>query len=476
MLSPYFDHVERELRSAVRQRKHLPWYTRLRARHPRALVTVLAALVIAGPAAAAVSLLQSGSPIGAGAPLTPKAGAGVAVRGGELLPLRVDDPAGGPPWGMRLIRTSRGLVCLQVGRVAFGTIGVLGQDGAFNDDGRFHAFSPNYRSGPVPCPVPDARGHAFINVSDSAAPTSGLDQPTGCRPPSQAPRPSPLASLPPRARARLAAQRARPVCPAASLRTIYYGLLGPDAVSITQQTASGKLITTPTGPDGAYLIVLPYRPAATEVSIDGGLFPGAIRTVHYRDGHSCSLPAPKPYGGQLAECQPVGYVSSTGPLPTPAQVASPVRVHVERIKTKAWCVRLSPPGVPYPCRGATPRGFQRLVGGPPSALVIISWISRVPVKSGHSYYYYTINSPPLNRYDVVTACGASQASDQTDSNYTAGQRVVQSFFVPLTCHGVTHGNVTLVTTTAPFTPAGAMPAVRGQSVGREVGHYSLRIP
>lgn len=64
---------------------------------------------------------------------------GVPVVGTvRLLSLRVPDPAGGPPWGMRVMRTTGGDECMQVGRVHDGRLGVLGQDGIFRDDHRFH--------------------------------------------------------------------------------------------------------------------------------------------------------------------------------------------------------------------------------------------------------------------------------------------------------------------------------------------------
>ncbi len=54
------------------------------------------------------------------------------------LPIAAPDPAGGPPWGMRELSTSRGTGCLQIGRIVDGKLGALGQDHAFGDDGRFH--------------------------------------------------------------------------------------------------------------------------------------------------------------------------------------------------------------------------------------------------------------------------------------------------------------------------------------------------
>ena len=102
---------------------------------------VVVGLVVAGPAVAAVTLLRSGSSVRPNVPLTAGEYNGVALSSGaELLSLRDPDPAGGPPWGLKLIRTTRGLLCVQVGRVLLGTVGALGQDGAFGNDGNFHPF------------------------------------------------------------------------------------------------------------------------------------------------------------------------------------------------------------------------------------------------------------------------------------------------------------------------------------------------
>jgi hypothetical protein len=35
----------------------------------------------------------------------------------RLLALCVADPDGSPPWGLRMIKTTRGLMCVQVGRI-----------------------------------------------------------------------------------------------------------------------------------------------------------------------------------------------------------------------------------------------------------------------------------------------------------------------------------------------------------------------
>ena len=44
---------------------------------------------------------------------------------------KAPDPAGGLPWGVRLIQERPLAACLQIGRVRDGRIGALGQDGSY---------------------------------------------------------------------------------------------------------------------------------------------------------------------------------------------------------------------------------------------------------------------------------------------------------------------------------------------------------
>ena len=55
-----------------------------------------------------------------------------------MLSVRAQDPNGRLAWGVRLAATTRGLGCLEVGRVQDSNVGVVGQDHAFSDDGKFH--------------------------------------------------------------------------------------------------------------------------------------------------------------------------------------------------------------------------------------------------------------------------------------------------------------------------------------------------
>ena len=145
-----------------------------------------------------------------------------------MLALRAADPQGGLPWGMRLVHTTRGEICVQIGRLDDDQLGQLGIDGAFHDDGRFHPLAPDILpesdSGDVSCNLggPIAIG-SWPGGDRSAAPNS--PERTSFKP------------------------------TAKDLRSISWGLLGPHAVSITYHTAAG-VRTRPVAPGtGAYLIV-----------------------------------------------------------------------------------------------------------------------------------------------------------------------------------------------------------------------------
>lgn len=267
--------------------------------------------------------------------------------------------------------------------------------------------------------------------------------------------------------------------------SVFYGLLGPDAVSVTHETPNGGLVTTPTGPDGAYLVVLPSQPNINNggFSYDAGLFPGAVRAVTYRDGHTCRLPAPNVPGRGGASCPPVGYASPAGPLPTPAAVAAHVTARLEI--AKSYCVKGE---LTEPCPTRIPPGFSRLNmrSEPAQGLVVSSFTSRVAVTNGQSYYYIQTCNPPPNGSSRIPRwfqrlsrktflCFYGGSGDPTDADYKAGTRVTNSEFVALQPRGVIHGDVSLVITTGPTAPSPS-PAAKGQSVGRGVGHFTINAP
>ena len=276
---------------------------------------MLGALSVTAVALAATGVLSLGGPARFGTSVQPHAGSGVAVPGSvRLLAVRTADPDGGPPWGMRTTRTTRGAVCLTVGRVVDGRLGALGIDGAFGDDDLLHPFTAGLFD-PQPCAVPDADGHAFLSQAATGYPAAAtgfylVAQAGGCR-----------ASL----------QGLRGDCASSRLRDLYYGLLGPDAVSISYRTPSGAVRSEPTtGPDGAYLLVLPYRHGPKGVTVSGELtgMTGPIVKVGLRGGRVCR-PAP------TVNCGAIGERAPGAPELTARDVRAPV--HVQAIHARAYC-------------------------------------------------------------------------------------------------------------------------------------------
>jgi hypothetical protein len=386
----------------------------------RPLVIALAILLLASAGAVAGGvLLLRGSPVTPRVPPAPTMNEGAAaIAGSHLLPLRVADPVGGPPWGLRTVRTTRQNVCLQVGRLAFGTIGAIGVDGAFGNDHRFHAFSDNYLN-QNQCAELDGRGNAFGNFSAYGIPASAVGM---------------AENGPPSVGCLRGLRRWRPgrplPCPAQELRNVYFGLLGPQAASVTYVSRSGREATMPTvGSDGAYLVVTGWDAHSHEDEIGSGgssmqlVKTGPLRAVTYRDGHVCRLRLAWP-------CANVGFVPAASHL-TPAQLTSAVTVR--KVRAHSYCDSQSVPLI-RPCGARVPSGFVRDVGGPPSELVEISFTARVAVTTSRSYYF----AAEFYRYSA--SCPEIAGSVGTSSNLRAGQRVTLYSLEPIGCK-VVHGVV-----------------------------------
>lgn len=178
---------------------------------------------------------------------------GVQVASVQLLPLLVADPQGGPPWGMRLLRTTRGWTCVQVGRVAAGHFGELGVDGAFGWDGRLHPTPPQQ------IPEEGTVGVGPVN-DDCLAPEETFSGEIGALDRSAA----------------FGAQER--TMPDADLRRISFGLLGRHALAITYRTTRRDSTLPIRPPYGAYLIVeaVSGRDHVTGV----GAAPGSDRPSH----------------------------------------------------------------------------------------------------------------------------------------------------------------------------------------------------
>ncbi len=240
-------------------------------------VTVITLLALVTIALAATGVILSGAPVRPEEVLNPSVGVGVPAPGAsQLLPLRVADPVGGPPWGMRIVSTTRGEECVQIGRVQHGQLGELGIDGAFHDDGRFH---------PIPA---DAlpRDEFHHQIFDSMLGTAT----TSCHLAGEAVMGEHLGVSP-----SAAAESPRSPGPAVGLRDLSYGLLGPQAVSVTYHRDANQRTVTVLAPLGAYLIVTPAR-AREQVGYGnealgtpGDLAPSSPFTaITYRiDGKTC---------------------------------------------------------------------------------------------------------------------------------------------------------------------------------------------
>jgi hypothetical protein len=219
--------------------------TRLRAWFARRLNAgaVAAVLLLSGGAVAlAATGVLDGSPVKPETQVSAISGNGIPTSPTAThLVLAAADPDGGLSWGMRVFHTTRGQLCMQVGRVQSGQLGVLGLDSAFDSDGRFHALPtdalpPGYGGSSANVECVEA-GQTLI-FEDANADRSGERLlPEEFRPPPHGRR----GELP----------------PARDLRTLAYGVLGPHAVSVTYRTSTGLRTVRVTGADGAFLIVEP---------------------------------------------------------------------------------------------------------------------------------------------------------------------------------------------------------------------------
>jgi hypothetical protein len=237
------------------------------------LLAGLAGLLVAGGALAAVTgLLDSGDPVpnGPSSPLTPVP----STDAFTLASVRAADPDGGAEWGVGTYdaiptaeASPRGEVpagiaaqlrkrvtCVVVGRVQNGQLGVVGRDGVFGNDGRFHTLSPSAQGSSV-CGG-RAKDGAFVNISSGPPiPASGYTGPAGtsiggCRERVNLNGPT----VSPQTRRKL---RGVPRCSPAGLRRVVAGFAGPHAATATI-IAPGYRKTLKLRPkeNGAYLFVM----------------------------------------------------------------------------------------------------------------------------------------------------------------------------------------------------------------------------
>lgn len=360
-------------------------------------------------AALAAGGLLTGEPVKdpPGAAAKPTEGLGtVKARSAVLTGLRVADPAGGPAWGLRTSKTTREQGCVQVGRVVGSRLGVLGQDGSFDNDGRFHELPPGV-SERRDCQPLDAAGNSFVAISYQGLPASGAGGDCSVRPtPAD---PTGTGTQPAKT----------PLCAKDSLRILFYGTLGPEATSVTYLDENGAVKSTPTsGRQGAYLVVL--RPSAKRPA--KGYYvpapsPGSgLRSVRYRDGGECRIRDPRSIGG-AKRCPRVGYVPPKVKRVSTADLESPV--------TATFAPRPVDP-----------------TAGTPSASKLLSWqltvrfTSRVAVNPPS---YYIVTTAP----DDAGRCQSGIGFGPVARTLRAGERVTFNTFVPKRCRGLVRGKITL---------------------------------
>jgi hypothetical protein len=406
-------------------------------------------LVLAAAALAAGGVIQLGSPaklpFSSFGEANPHEGYGALVPGTvHMVPIAATDPGGGLDWGMRLLSTSRGQGCIQIGRLLDGKLGALGQDGAFGDDGRFHELPVSAAFDMNGCALLDGDGRLFTNVTaDERAASAWVGtggRLGGCVPASAGPYEKGLHIT---RREREMGVKPPPICRQSDLRNVYYGLLGPQAQSITYVLGGQRHTLDTVGADGAYLFVtrasahqlLNFANAGTAdvVPVDG-----PIKEIHYRDGATCHLTAKSWIGGAYA-CtpslsEPVGYVP-VGKVATHAELATPIRVRL---------------------------GHDRLG----HTAVVLSFKARVAVadaRSAYSVIWYETGMKP-----------GQYAGTGTDADVAAGQTLTFTLGAGSFTHGlprgVLHGTVSLLQQTG----AGGLEGPGSERV--PVGGFAIHVP
>jgi hypothetical protein len=338
-------------------------------------IPVLAVLVLGGAAVAFASgLFSFGAPV-ASTPVFSDADVGLgAVLPGtvKLLPIATPDPQGGPAWGMRVMSTTRGAGCVQVGRLVGGKLAALGQDDAFDNDGRAHELPLSAAINTFSCTLLDSKGQFFnsVTVVGQSASAAWWFRSTSCVP-TGTPR---------------SASAAHPACPLRDERDVYYGVLGPDAKSITY-ILDGKQYTKATvGSPGAYLIVTDAPSAHQPLGGAGGgtgddvpVF-SPITSIQYRGGTTCHLLTAHKWIVGFHACKPalnvpLGYVRAIAP--TRAQIAAPI--HARLINTPARVVHFHA----RPRRGLPTSGVIHV---PASQQLVVTFKSRIAITTMRGQY------------------------------------------------------------------------------------------
>jgi hypothetical protein len=226
-------------------------------------------------------------------------------------------------------------------------------------------------------------------------------------------------------------------------RNLYFGLLGPDATSVTYVLEGQRHTLATSGPEGAYLIVTRSTPGQLLTGVGaGGVVPvdGPITEIHYRDGATCHLTSRSWIGGAYA-CTPsmpvpVGYVAPQALSYTHPQVEAPLKVKLIRTRHGRYELRLT---------------FK-------------SRVALTNAQSGYDFIWY-----------VPGALHENHGGYRTESDIAAGQ-TVSTTTCPLP-PGVIHGTVSLHEPYEVFKrKSEVVYAFKYEKVGVQVASFSVHIP
>lgn len=412
------------------------------------VVPVIVVLVLAAAAVAVASGLVS-----FGAPATsvpvfanPSQGLGTVVPGSAtVVPVSVPDPHGGLPWGIRVLKTTRGVGCLQVGRLLDGRLVAVGQDGAFGDDGKAHELALSTNIERLNCSFVDGRGRIFESVTIKGQPASAAPG-VHCEPPGTY-APSHHASF--------------STCPLQDERNLYYGMLGPDATSLSYRTGGRSHTVATVGPDGAYLIVT----TGTSHRYSGqagtrerrGLYAsddvpvyGPIATIHYRDGSTCHLLTAERWIYGPTSCdppvaEPFGW-SRIG-VPTAAQLATPIHAALIDIEGRPE-IRVS--------------FTSRVTISSLRAQYELEW--RNPGKGLHGQTFQTITEGPGRNGGMIPQ------GQNVAAGHSLTATIDQNPFAPRLAPGVLEGGVVL------SYAAGPLIGAEEDTTRIPVGTFSVTVP
>jgi RNA polymerase sigma factor (sigma-70 family) len=443
-----YDEIARELEcspAVVRKRVSRAISTLRQGRFSAFAAVALAVLLLAAAAFAATRLIGFGAPVrltGEQRQRAPSVGIGIPVGGARsphgaarLLSIAVPDPGGGLPWGMRIVRTTRGLVCVQIGRLLDGRLGVLGEDGAFADDGLFHELPVGVLDR-FTCGEP-----TNFTVYDAAAlPASGA-----------MPGPHPSCLYPGSGRGE---GIDGPTCPARDERDVAFGVLGPHAVSISYRVRGGLRTVPVTSGYGAYLIVRSQPPLSTPLngSLSTSSFPRERFPFEYQRSLLSAIVFR--FGGHL--CQTGDELLPAGPRPC-TMASSHVIEQAAGGRAKesgppaAGAVR--PTAVSVKAR-KMPHGYQ----------LTLAFAAPIAVHSAASAYAVE-HTPPQ-----TAACGEQGTSGiPIERDVARGQLIRVSVFVEQRpgCHGVVRGRVIYGSQSDPLS---------GPAPGETVGRFAFTLP